>query len=55
MVWHSFLLNPRWFRRSCGDGKKLLYKIDFPWASIVSRSYVLDELQYYRGGKVVEN
>jgi hypothetical protein len=36
MVWHSFLLNPRYFRQSCGNGNKLLYHLDFPWARIVS-------------------
>lgn len=38
MVWHSFLLNPRWFRQSCVDEKKLHYNIDFPWAEIVGIS-----------------
>ena len=32
MVWHSFLLNPRLFRRYCRDEK--LYSIKLPWASI---------------------
>jgi hypothetical protein len=36
MVWHSFLLNPRWYRKSCAAGKKLLYNMDFPWAIVVS-------------------
>lgn len=46
MVWHSFLLNPWFFRRSCNAGKKVLYHIDFPWASIVCWSSMEPIHQY---------